>query len=91
MGLQSVDEVIDAEPINVTEEIRQNANTQEFVPEAPAPAITAGQKVTMDDLNKIEQETAEPMPVEAEAKAEEVPQDIPGEAPGQTGFEGPGF
>ena len=89
MGLQSVDEVIDAEPINVTEEINRNANTQEFIPEEPAPAIIPGKKV---DINEV---TAEPVTVEEEAPAE-VPAEKPKakkkqEEPAQVEMEGPGF
>ena len=88
MGLQTVDEVIDAEPINVTEEIRANAN-----PEAPAPAITAGKKVTIDDLNQVEAEVNKPEPepvkVQPKKKAEAKKQE---EAPVQGDLmEGPGF
>lgn len=93
MGLQTVDEVIDAEPINVTEEIRANANREEFVPEAPAPAITAGKKVTIDDLNQVEAEVNKPEPepvkVQPKKKAEAKKQE---EAPVQGDLmEGPGF
>jgi hypothetical protein len=70
MGLQTVDEVEDSEPINITEEINANANREEFVPEAPAPAITPGHKVTMDDLKKAEKDAKEAVPVEAPAKKE---------------------
>ena len=89
MGLQSVDEVIDAEPINVTNEINANANREEFIPEAPAPAIEPAKKVTIDDLNKVEAEVAAPAPKPVPAKK---PSGKKKEAePQQAALEGPGF
>ena len=100
MGLQTVDEVVDSEPINITEEINANANREEFIPEAPAPAITPGHKVTTADLDKAEKEA---VPVETPAKEEAKPaekKEAPAkkaaaekqEAPQQeTLMEGPGF
>ena len=89
MGLQTVDELEDSEPINVTNEINANANREEFVPEAPAPAITAGKKVTIDDLNKVEADVAAPTPEPVPAKK---PSNKKKEAePQQAELEGPGF
>ena len=95
VGLQTDDEVIDVTPQNVTEEIKTNANREEFIPEAPAPAITPGHKVTMDDLNKAEKDAKEAVPVEAPAKKEAPARKAAAEkqeAPQQeTLMEGPGF
>lgn len=90
VGLQTDDEVIDVTSQNVTEEIKVNANREEFIPEAPAPAITPGHKVTMDDLNKAEKDEKEAVPAEASAKKEAPAKKQ--EAPEQaTLMEGPGF
>lgn len=95
VGLQTDDEVIDVTPQNVTEEIKVNANREEFAPEAPAPAITPGHKVTMDDLNKAKKDAKEAVPVEVPAKKEAPAKKAAAEkqeAPQQeTLMEGPGF
>ena len=91
MGLQSVDEVIDSEPINVTEEIRQNANREEFIPEAPAPAITAGQKVTMADLDKAEQDAKAPVEAAPKKSTKKVSTEKPAATEQTNLMEGPGF
>ena len=93
VGLQTDDEVIDVTPRNDTEEVQQNANREEFIPEAPAPAITPGHKVTLDDLNKAENDTKEPAPVKTAApKEEKAKATAKEEKPQQEALiEGPGF
>lgn len=91
MGLQTVDELHDVGPRNITDEVEaaqkeisREANTEVFVPKKPTPAIQPGVKLTQEE---IEARTVPAEPVkEAPVKAKKVePAQV------QEELEGPGF
>lgn len=92
MGLQTVDELHDVGPLNITDEvdaarkeISRKANAEVFVPKKPAPAIQPGVKLTQEEI-EARTVPAEPVKEAAPAKAKKAePAQV------QEELEGPGF
>lgn len=95
MGLQTVDELHDVGPKDITgevkvvkREINANANSEVFEPKGPAPAIQPGVKVTQEE---IEAATVPAKPAAKEKVAVKATKKAEPKAVEQEELDGPGF
>jgi len=93
MGLQTVDELHDVGPKDITNEVKvvkheisANANSEVFEPKGPAPAIQPAHKIPEAELKAATEPPVKTASKKAEAKSEPVQPTL---AP--AGDEGPGF